>query len=95
MPSWDLVELLPALARGRVEQGVGGRVVGDAAGGGVELEPAAEALRDHAELAKEVLWAGMGRTAELWSKERWEAAQAMTEAELQGFKTAIAEQFRL
>ncbi len=52
-------------------------------------------LRDHAELAKEVLWAGMGRTAELWSKERWEAAQAMTEAELQGFKTAIAEQFRL
>ncbi|MEO7327101.1 MAG: division/cell wall cluster transcriptional repressor MraZ, partial [Minicystis sp.] len=52
-------------------------------------------LRDHAELEKEVLWAGMGRTAELWSKERWEAAQAMTEAELSSFKSAIAEQFRL
>ncbi|MFO0759729.1 MAG: division/cell wall cluster transcriptional repressor MraZ [Byssovorax sp.] len=52
-------------------------------------------LRDHAELSKEVLWAGMGRTAELWSKARWEAAQVMGEAELQGFKTAIAEQFRL
>lgn len=52
-------------------------------------------LRDHAELTKEVLWAGMGRTAELWSKDRWQAAQAMSEAELKSFKTAIAEQFRL
>ena len=52
-------------------------------------------LRDHAELEKDVLWAGMGRTAELWSKERWQSAQAMTEVELQSFKAAIAEQFRL
>jgi MraZ protein len=52
-------------------------------------------LRDHAALHKEVLWAGMGQTAELWSKERWRAAQVMSEAELVDFKNAIAEQFRL
>ncbi len=51
-------------------------------------------LRDYAELAKEVIWAGMGRTAELWSRERWEAAQTVSEAELSSFKTAL-EQFRL
>jgi MraZ protein len=46
-------------------------------------------LRDHAELSKDVVWAGMGRTAELWSKERWQAAQQMSEAELQNFKSAM------
>jgi MraZ protein len=51
-------------------------------------------LREYAELAKEVIWAGMGRTAELWSRERWEAAQTVSEAELSSFKTAL-EQFRL
>jgi MraZ protein len=51
-------------------------------------------LRDHAELTKDVVWAGMGRTAELWSKERWQAAQTLSEAELQSFKNAM-EQFRL
>jgi MraZ protein len=51
-------------------------------------------LRDHAELSKDVIWAGMGRTSELWSKERWQAAQSMSEAELQSFKTAM-EQLRL
>ena len=52
-------------------------------------------LREHAGLAKDVLWAGMGTTAELWSKERWKAAQAMSDSELASFKAAIAEQFRL
>jgi MraZ protein len=52
-------------------------------------------LRDHAELNREVVWAGMGRTAELWSHERWQAAQVMSDAELASFKTAIAEQFHL
>jgi MraZ protein len=51
-------------------------------------------LRDHAELSKDVVWAGMGRTAELWSKERWHAAQSMSEAEIQSFKVAM-EQMRL
>jgi MraZ protein len=52
-------------------------------------------LREHAGLTKEVLWAGMGKTAELWSRERWTQAQSMSEPELQSFKAAIAEQFRL
>jgi MraZ protein len=52
-------------------------------------------LRDHAELTKDVIWAGMGRTAELWAKERWQAAQAMSETELTSFKNAISQQFRL
>ena len=51
-------------------------------------------LRDHAELSDDVVWAGMGRTAELWSAPRWRAAQTLTEAELAGFKTAM-EQLRL
>jgi len=52
-------------------------------------------LREHADLSKEVLWAGMGRTAELWSRERWKKAQEMSEVELSSFKAAISEQFRL
>ena len=52
-------------------------------------------LRDHAGLVKDVLWAGMGTTAELWSKDRWTQAQTMTDAELASFKAAIADQFRL
>lgn len=52
-------------------------------------------LREHASLTKDVLWAGMGQTIELWAKEQWKAAQQMSEVELQSFKTAIAEQFRL
>ena len=41
------------------------------------------------------LRAGMGKTAELWSRERWKKAQEMNEAELVSFKAAISEQFRL
>lgn len=52
-------------------------------------------LRDHAELTKDVVWAGMGKTAELWSKERWVSAQELSETALANLKTAISEQFRL
>jgi MraZ protein len=52
-------------------------------------------LRDHADLSKEVLWAGMGRTVELWSQQRWQAAEVLSDEELRSFKTAISEQFRL
>ena len=51
-------------------------------------------LRDHAELSKEVLWAGMGRTVELWSQQRWQAAEVLSDEELRSFKTAM-EQLRL
>ncbi|HVY46362.1 MAG TPA: division/cell wall cluster transcriptional repressor MraZ [Minicystis sp.] len=52
-------------------------------------------LREHARLDKDVVWAGMGKTAELWSAASWKAAQTLTETDLEKFKTAIAEQFRL
>lgn len=46
-------------------------------------------LRDHAALVKDVLWAGSGKSAELWSKERWNNSLAMSEAELADFKTMV------
>lgn len=52
-------------------------------------------LREHADLQKEVLWAGMGKTAELWSRAKWKQAQDMSEADLSHFKAAISEQLRL
>ena len=52
-------------------------------------------LREHGELEKDVVWAGMGKTAELWSGARWKAAQTLGEGEVEKFKTAIQEQFRL
>jgi MraZ protein len=39
------------------------------------------ALRNYAALEKEVVWAGMGRHAELWSKERWARAVETSEVE--------------
>lgn len=51
-------------------------------------------LRDHAKLTKDVLWAGMGRTAELWALERWSAALTLTEPQQASFKAAL-EQIRL
>jgi len=33
-------------------------------------------LRDHADLKREVVWAGMGRHIELWSKERFDELRA-------------------
>jgi MraZ protein len=52
-------------------------------------------LRDKAELAKDVLWAGMGRILELWSQERWDTALSMTAEEQTSFKQAVMEQIRI
>ncbi len=52
-------------------------------------------LRDRAELAKEVLFAGTGRKIEVWSKSRWDAAVAMTPDDLESFKQAVMEQIRI
>ena len=41
---------------------------------------------------KDVLWAGMGRTVELWAKERWEAELSMSPEEEQDFRRAVMEQ---
>ncbi len=40
-------------------------------------------LREHAALNKDVIWAGMVKVVELWSREGWEKAQAEAKAESQ------------
>jgi MraZ protein len=52
------------------------------------------ALREHAGLSKEVLWAGSGKSAELWSKDRWTKGLALAGADLEEFK-AMVEQLHL
>jgi MraZ protein len=48
-------------------------------------------LREHAKLTKDVLWAGMGRTVELWAKEKWAEIRSITEAEKPDLMRALAE----
>jgi MraZ protein len=52
-------------------------------------------LRERTQLNKDALWAGMGRTVELWAKERWEAALSMTPEQEQDFRRAVMEQIRI
>jgi MraZ protein len=52
-------------------------------------------LRDKASLAKDVLWAGMGKTMELWSKPRWDEALEISDSDQQAFKNAIKELIRI
>jgi MraZ protein len=47
--------------------------------------------RSYAALEKDVLWAGMGRHAELWSKPRWEKAIETGEAERIALASKLAE----
>jgi MraZ protein len=53
------------------------------------------ALRDHASLKKDVLWAGMGRTVELWARERWDQEISLAEADREAFKRAVMEHIRV
>jgi MraZ protein len=62
------------------------------AGGRVLVTPD---FRRAAQLEKEALWAGMGRTAELWSKPRFEEAMEMTPAELADFRKKVQELIRI
>jgi MraZ protein len=52
-------------------------------------------LREKASLSRDVLWAGMGRTIELWSNDAWNAALAMTPTEQAVFQRAVMEQIRI
>lgn len=52
-------------------------------------------LREFAGLHKNVLWAGGGRKAELWSKERWAEVMAMTDEQEAEFLRAVSEQLRI
>jgi MraZ protein len=46
-------------------------------------------LRERASLEKEVLWAGMGRILELWSKTEWDRALTLTSEEQAEFRLAM------
>ena len=46
-------------------------------------------LRERASLEKEVLWAGMGRILELWSKTEWDRALTLTNEEQAEFRQAM------
>lgn len=48
-------------------------------------------LREYARLAKEVLWAGSGKYAELWDKETWRAHFDTTEDERRDISSRLAE----
>jgi MraZ protein len=52
-------------------------------------------LRDKVELQKDVLWAGMGKTMELWSKPEWDKALDISPDEQLAFKNAIMELIRI
>lgn len=52
-------------------------------------------LRDKAELDKDVVWAGMGPSIELWSKRRWDEALEMTPEAEAAFRQAVTEQFKI
>jgi MraZ protein len=45
-----------------------------------------QTLRDRARLDKDALWAGAGQILELWSKELWEQAHAMSPEQEQEFR---------
>lgn len=48
-------------------------------------------LRAYAALEKDVVWAGMGRYAELWAKERWTRAIETTEDERRALAQKLGE----
>jgi transcriptional regulator MraZ len=52
-------------------------------------------LRDYAQLAKDVHWAGMGRMVELWAKEKWVEANAMTAADRDELRRSLSEQVKI
>ena len=52
-------------------------------------------LRERAGLQREVLWAGVGTTMELWSKERWNAGQLLAPEELERWRQVIGEKLAL
>ena len=53
------------------------------------------ALREKAMFARDVLWAGMGQSIELWAKERWDRELAVGDEEAEAFKRAVMEQIRI
>jgi MraZ protein len=52
-------------------------------------------LRERAKLGSDVLWAGMGKHAELWSRAEWHRALEMSPDEEASFKKAVLEQMKI
>jgi MraZ protein len=48
-------------------------------------------LREHANLQKEVLWAGAGKYAELWDKAAWKQQLEITDEQRQDMSVRLAE----
>lgn len=48
-------------------------------------------LREQTSLEKDVLWAGMGKNLELWSKPLWTKALELPQPQVAAYKTAIQE----
>ena len=53
------------------------------------------ALRERGCLNNDVLWAGMGQTIELWSKEKWAETQILSDEEKAEFQRVLAEKVRI
>lgn len=87
LPKWDRDTVL--LRRRYVSAAVECELDGH----GRVLVPAV--LRDHAGLKKDVLWAGVGTTIELWSRDRWQTAQHIEGDELERWTLAIAQKLNL
>jgi MraZ protein len=47
-------------------------------------------MREYAQLEKEIVLAGMGRSIEIWNRERFEAAQKLTQENLNDFSDFMA-----
>jgi MraZ protein len=52
-------------------------------------------LRERVGLVRDALFAGTGLRIELWAKERWDEATALPAEDLQTFRNAVMEQFKL
>jgi MraZ protein len=87
LPKWDRDTVL--LRRRYVSAAVECEIDGH----GRVLVP--QSLREHAALTKDVLWAGVGTTIELWGLERWQSAQRVADDELDRWRLAIAEKLNL
>ncbi len=100
MPAWEQFEAkvagLPKWDRDTVllrRRYVSAAVECECDGHGRLLVP--QSLREHAGLSKDVLWAGVGSTMELWARERWHEAQRLGDDELDRWRLAIAEKLNL
>jgi MraZ protein len=49
------------------------------------------ALRKHAGIERDVVWAGMTRHIEIWAKDRWDAVESSAREDSEGLSKALAD----